>query len=181
MHRIVVGITSLEQHQETLSSNPERYRPLSCPRCGNGTLWGHGSYERKADRIGRGQESANPVDVPRYRCGGGGGCGCTCSRLPECIAPRRWYHWLVQQLYLRAQLLGERGEAPAQWPVPARRTLGRWGAWLKERGGVFRFHLTSRFAELGRLADDVDYWCRVFDTMGLTGAMAWMDREISGP
>jgi len=31
------------------------------------------------------------------------------------------------------------------------------------------------------VADDVDYWCRVFDTMGLTGAMAWVDREKSVP
>ena len=178
MHRIVVGISSLEQHQLALSKNPEVYRPASCPHCGNGSLWGHGSYERKADRIGHGEENANPVLIPRYCCAG---CGGTCSRVPECIAPRRWYNWLVQQMYLRASLKQEQVDAPSDWPIPGRRTLGRWCDWLKERSEAFRFHLTSRFAELGRLADDVDYWCRVFETMGLSGAMAWIDREIGVP
>ena len=178
MHRIVIGITSLEQHHLTLSCNPEVYRPAACPHCGFGVLWSHGSYDRKADRIGAGRQSANPVPIPRYCCAG---CGGTCSRLPACIAPRRWYHWLIQQLHLRALLRQERVDSPGTWPVPARRTIGRWRDWLAERSLVFRFHLNSRFAELGRLADDADYWCQVFDTMGLTGAMAWVDREISVP
>ena len=178
MNRIVVGISSLEQHQLALSKNPEMYRPTACPHCGIGSLWGHGFYERKADRIGHGKENANPVPIPRYCCAG---CRRTCSRLPECIAPRRWYNWLVQQLYLRASLRQEQGDAPCHWPIPGRRTRARWHDWLKERGELFRFHLTSRFTELGRLADDVDYWCRVFETMGLSGAMAWIDREICVP
>ena len=68
MQRIVVGITSLEQHRLTLSTNPEIYRPACCPRCGVGTLWAHGSYDRKADRIGTGAQNANPVLIPRYCC-----------------------------------------------------------------------------------------------------------------
>lgn len=178
MQRIVVGITSLEQHRLTLSTNPEIYRPACCPRCGVGTLWAHGSYDRKADRIGTGAQNANPVLIPRYCCSA---CALTCSRLPECIAPRRWYHWLMQQLHLRALLRQERVESPIGWPVPAWRTIKRWRDWLMTRGLEFRFHLNSRFAELGRLADDLDYWSQVFETMGLSGAMAWLDREMPVP
>ena len=93
MHRIVAGITTLEQHLEVLSSQPETYRPRCCPHCGLKILWQHGRYSRKADRrITR--PLLDPVPICRYRCAG---CRRTCSRLPECIAPRRWYHWLVQQ------------------------------------------------------------------------------------
>jgi len=90
MRRIVVGITSLEQHLQTLRQNPEVYRPQSCPDCGFGRLWVHGSYGRKADRIGVGESNLNPIPIPRYRCAD---CKGTCSRVPECIAPRRWYSW----------------------------------------------------------------------------------------
>ncbi len=50
----------------------------------------------------------DPVAVPRFRCTG---CGATCSRLPACVAPRRWYDWRVPQQALRA--LAERISAPS--------------------------------------------------------------------
>jgi hypothetical protein len=93
MRRIVAGITTLEEHLETIRQKPEVYRPLSCPHCGIKHLRQHGYYYRKADRRVQ-RPSLNPVPICRYRCGG---CRRTCSRLPECIAPRRWYHWSVQQ------------------------------------------------------------------------------------
>jgi hypothetical protein len=34
MRRIVAGITTLEEHLETIRQKPEVYRPLSCPHCG---------------------------------------------------------------------------------------------------------------------------------------------------
>ncbi|AWP22304.1 hypothetical protein C4901_02150 [Acidiferrobacter sp. SPIII_3] len=81
MHRIVASISSLSQHQDTLTHDPARYRPDGCPRCGFGTLWRHGWYYRKACRAphGGGRE---PAAVPRFRCAT---CGATCSRLPKIV------------------------------------------------------------------------------------------------
>ena len=178
MRRIVIGITSLEQHLQTLSQNPEVYRPQSCPDCGFGRLWVHGDYDRKADRIGVGEGNLNPIPIPRFRCAG---CWCTCSRVPECIAPRRWYNWLVQAVCLLAVMRGVEPELGASGRSPARRTIGRWWGWLQECGPVFRFHLNSRFAELGALGEELDYWCHVIGTMGLSRAMAFVNREMRVP
>lgn len=178
MRRIVMGITSLEQHLQTLSQNPEVYRPHSCPDCGFGKLWVHGNYDRKADRIGVGEESLNPIPIPRYRCAE---CKGTCSRVPECIAPRRWYNWMVQAVCLLAVMRGVEPEGDGSLRSPARRTIGRWGCWLQECGQLFRFHLSSRFAELGRLAEESDYWCHVIETLGLGRAMAFVNRETRVP
>jgi transposase-like protein len=178
MRRIVIGITSLEQHLQTLSHNREVYRPHSCPHCGFGPIGEHGSYERKADRIGVGEGNLNPIPIPRYLCAG---CERTCSRLPECIAPRRWYNWIVQALCLRAVMRGIQPEGDASSSHPALRTIRRWWNWLRKCGPVFRFHLSSRFAELGRLGGELDYWCHVIETMGLSRAMALVNQETRVP
>ena len=74
MRRIVVGITSLEQHIEAISASPERYRPRCCPHCGLKILRRHGYYYRKSDRR-REHASLNPVPICRYLCSG---CHHTC-------------------------------------------------------------------------------------------------------
>ena len=178
MRRIVLGITSLEQHLQTLRQNPEVYRPQSCPDCGLGRLWAHGSYDRKADWIGVGKDNLNPIPIPRYRCAD---CKVTCSRVPECIAPRRWYSWAVQAVCLLAVMRGVQAQSGASWRSPARRTIARWWGWLQQCGALFRFHLNSRFAELGRLGEELDYWCHVIETMGLSRAMAFVNREMRVP
>jgi len=103
MDRILPGVCSLEQHQQCLGEEPERYRPERCPSCGKAGLWAHGAYRRKADREGAGAASHNPVSIPRFYCAA---CGRTCSRLPECVAPRRWYGWALQQGVLALLLAG---------------------------------------------------------------------------
>jgi len=50
MRRIVIGITTLEQHIEAVKAHPEGYWPRCCPHCGIKVLWRHGHYERKAGR-----------------------------------------------------------------------------------------------------------------------------------
>ena len=178
MHRIVAGITDLAQHIEALRRTPERYRPQRCPDCGFSRMWGHGHYYRKADLEHRGEANANPVPIPRYCCAG---CGQTCSRLPECIAPRRWYNWLQQQIGVQAVIDESLPTGPPPAPNPARRTVGRWWRWLQMRTPQFRFYLSSRWPELGRLVADTDFWRAVFAGSGLAAAMTLLDQEISVP
>ena len=177
MQRVVAGITSLEQHEERLDQRPDIYRPPCCPHCGIKVVWRHGGYYRKADMYNRGEANRNPVPILRYCCSA---CRRTCSRLPECIAPRRWYHWGVQEVALCSALKSVASPS-SPYPTPARRTVGRWYHWLQERTRHFRFLLTSRFPDLGRIGDDTGFWLGVFDTLGLSRAMAWCDQEISVP
>ena len=177
MRRIVVGITSLEQHIEAISASPERYRPRCCPHCGLKILRRHGYYYRKSDRR-REHASLNPVPICRYLCSG---CHHTCSRLPECIAPRRWYGWSVQQAALEQRLKGCPEDPYADGGGPDERTVDRWWQWLKARGDLFEFHLRARFAELGRAAGFDAFWRRVFASLGLARAMAILDHELSVP
>ena len=123
MPRIVPAITTLLQHLHMLSNSPEVYRPSACPHCGLGGLWSHGCYERKADRGPHSSGTLNPIPIPRYFCRG---CGRTCSRLPQCIAPRRWYGWAVQQLVLQLLLAGCSLHRCACWMGLDRRTAGHW-------------------------------------------------------
>jgi hypothetical protein len=107
--------------------------------------------------------------------------------LPECIAPRRWYNWNLQQIGLIASLKPPepirlpREESLTLCPAPVRRTLQRWRHWLQERTPPFRQALISRFPELGRTVDEGAFWHRVFNTLGLSLAMAWLNPEMSVP
>ena len=178
MNRIVASVTTLLQHVEAVKQTPEIYRPLSCPHCGIKIVWQHGCYTRKADRRWESDGSLNPVPILRYCCSA---CRRTCSRLPLCIAPRRWYDWSVQQGVLERLLNGFSQQHCARTDVPDRRTVGRWWHWLQECGQTFEVHLRSRLPELGRLAGFSDFWRQVFKSMGLAAAMALLDREMIVP
>jgi len=172
MQRIVPAILSLEQHRDALQREPGIYRPSGCPHCGLARLWGHGGYARKADRDRSSSGSLNPVFIPRFYCHG---CHQTCSRLPECIAPRRWYGWAVQQVVL-LWLLGGGSAHEAAWQGGVdRHTVRRWWVWLKARSESFSFWLRSRFPELGRAVDCSGFWQGCLAAMPLSRAMAWLD------
>ena len=176
MRRIVAGITSLEEHLEMIRQKPEAYRPLSCPHCGIKQLRQHGYYYRQADRRAQ-RLRLDPVPICRYRCVG---CRRTCSRLPECIAPRRWFPWSVQEQFLSPRV----GATPAGCGddgQPTARSIGRWWRWLRDRGALFALHLRARFPELGRTSEFCGFWRQVFSSLGLARAMAWLDQEISVP
>lgn len=159
MQRIVPTIISLQQHMDCMEREPVIYRPHSCPHCGFTKLWGHGSYERQANRHSIGYGSLDPVLVPRFLCLG---CRQTCSRLPECVAPRRWYGWTLQQSVLLILLNGlSLRQCSAQFGLD-RHTVRRWWMWLCERRDEFGLILRSCFPDLG-------------PAMPLSGVMAWLD------
>jgi len=177
MQRILATITTLDQHEEALKTDPGVYRPDACPHCGLAGLWHHGCYYRKADRDA-GVESHNPVKVLRFLCNP---CQGTCSRLPLCIAPRRWYDWAVQQVVLMLLLSGSSLAGCCRCCGLERRTVRRWRDWLDRRGETFAFWLRSRFPELGRHAEHAAFWRHVLDSLSLAQAMAWVEREITVP
>lgn len=178
MQRILASVTSLEQHAQALAGDSEAYRPTACPHCLRGGLWRHGCYERKADRKAGAHESLNPVAVLRFLCRA---CERTCSRLPACIAPRRWYGWAVQQIVLAVLLAGGSVHRCAACTCRDRRTVRRWRDWLRERSETFAFFLRSRFPEFGRFADQESFWRNVIDVLSLEQAMALLDRDLVVP
>jgi len=131
-------------------------------------LWRHGCYFRKADRDG----PLNPITIPRFSCYG---CRHTCSRLPQCIAPRRWYGWTLQQQVLQSLLGGASLRASAAAVAVARRTVRRWWQWLTARHEHFSFFLRSRFPEWGRTSAWQMFWLTCLAHLSLGGAMTALD------
>ena len=151
MNRILASITTLAQHLHAVANDSDVYRPPACPQCSAAGMWCHGCYHR------------------------------TCSRLPACIAPRRWYDWALQQAVLLLLLAGCSVHQCCNCTHRARSTVRRWRDWLDARGDNFAFFLRSRFPELGRLPERVCLWCHVMQSMSLAQAMAWCDRELIVP
>jgi transposase-like protein len=176
MNRILGSIASLAQHLNTIVTDPEQYRPAACPHCGYAVVWRHGCYRRKADRSIDG--SLNPVPVLRFLCRD---CVRTCSRLPACIAPRRWFDWAVQQAVLLLLLSGASLNSCARCSGRDHRTVRRWRDWLLERGEQFAFFLRSRLPELGRVADFNAFWRNVIEEVSLQQAMVLLDRDLVVP
>ena len=178
MHRIVATVTSLEQHRRLLVIDPDWYRPPACPHCGLGKLWRHGCYQRKAERGAGASAAQNPVPIPRFLCSG---CQRTCSRLPLCIAPRRWYDWAIQQRALHGLATGASLHVAARCAQVARHTARRWWAWLTERGEQFAFFLRSRCPQWGRVSDRAAFWHARLTEHALPELMAWLDRDLIVP
>jgi hypothetical protein len=176
MHRIVASVTTLVQHLHTVLTDPDLYRPRACPHCGLDRVWHHGRYHRKADRMPGDSERLDPVPILRFFCPG---CCGTCSRLPACIAPRRWYAWAIQQIVLLFLLAGgSLAGCCRMLPAgPRLATVRRWWRWLHSSGVRFAWHLRSRWPELGRHADASAFWHRVLTARGLDAVMAWLDNH----
>jgi hypothetical protein len=148
-------------------------------------FWGHGCYERKADRRAdgdlnpgkadrRADGDLNPVAVPRFQCPS---CRRTCSRLPLCICPRRWYGWALQQQVLQLLIAGASLRRTAAIFALGYHTVRRWWRWLSTAHEDFYFHLRSRLTSLGRSVDFAAFWLACLQLMPLCEAMAWLDHD----
>ena len=167
MALILAGIHSLIQHLQQLNSNPEAYRPERCPQCGGAKLWSHGRYQRHADRENNGKNSLNTISIPRFVCAQDN-CGKTCSVLPECIPPRRWYLWSVQQAML---ILLLHGQLDGEQALPYARTIWRWWTRLKACFDIHRYHLVEQNSRLGQHTSVADFWAAYFSRGTLSKAM----------
>ncbi len=171
MLRIVPLIVSLQHHLDELARAPAVYRPPQCPQCGLARLWGHGHYDRKADR---GSGVLNPIPVPRFVCRG---CGGTCSVVPSCVPPRRWYAWSQQAAVLLSLLSGTSLRECADTCGCARSTVRRWWQWLRHRHEQYAFHLRSHWPEWGRAGSWQQFWQIALAQEPLREVMAWLDRH----
>jgi len=162
---ILAGIRSLHQHIKQLCAQPSDYEPEQCPHCNYSGLWQHGCYFRKSDREGAG---LGLISIPRFLCSN---CRRTCSTLPECIPPRRWYLWQLQETLILLLLQGQSFKAVSRLFLPARSTLRRWWNRLKCQFHVHRDALLGRWSEFGKFSEFCPFWLVCLDKAPLSEAM----------
>ncbi len=166
---IIPDITKLAQYIFDFYEDSSSCMPDYCPHCRNERLWHHGCYYRKCIRANeqRTDKLENPIPIPRFRCPK---CKKTCSALPECIAPKRWYRWKIQQTVLMACFLGVSVRQVAIKYQMSRRTIKRWYDHLVSKFKVHAFTLKSRFPSLGEHTDVTPFWLACLHRMSLAKA-----------
>jgi transposase-like protein len=168
MSHILPGILSLIQYKNEIECQfEEKNRPEQCECCGKLKPWRHGDYTRKT---GRDDEDVllNPIHIQRYYCSA---CKKTMSALPECIPPRRWYLWKVQQAAILLFLLGKSARAVEKQVKVSRHTVKRWAAWLMVQFRSHKDALCTHYLSFGLFSEPVSFWNHVFDKLSLSTAM----------
>jgi len=166
MLHILADIISLMQYKQSQKLNQHRLERCLC--CGLSNPWLHGCYPRKSDRSGNQDESLNPILIQRYYCPG---CQKTCSVLPECLPPRRWYLWEIQQIAIMLTLKETSFNATAKEVAPSRHTISRWTTRIKEQFKLHKDALCGYFIDLGRHIGFCDFWQSCLSTISLGQAM----------
>jgi len=96
--------------------------------------------------------------------------------LPVCIAPRRWFLWRLQQTVLLLALSGiALSDISRNYP-PARRTIGRWKAWLENEFPNHADAIRNHFPDLGRYQQYATFWPACFELMSLADAMLYVQQ-----
>lgn len=115
----------------------------------------HGYYSRKADRENAAEKNLNPILIPRFFCPS---CRRTCSCLPECIPPRRWYLWGIQQSCFLLCLAGKSLRVIDKNSLPSRYTISRWLKKLKKDFHEHTLILKNHFSDLGVYSCFERFW-----------------------
>lgn len=170
MRPIISGITSLFQYLRSYREDPQQFRPQRCYHCGCSTLWYHGHYDRKPDRE---SGSLNPVPISRFYCPA---CHHTCSTLPECIPPRRWYLWLIQQAAFLLNLAGHSCRSISRQLMPGRHTISRWWRQWQARHDEFSWVLRTLQPRFGYTPDFVAFWRLCLSETPLSQVMIWLNQ-----
>ena len=168
MTYILPMFLSLVQYKIASDTDLDLIRPDYCISCGRAHPWRHGPYPRKPHRDRGADESLNPILIQRYFCPG---CEKTFSVLPECIPPRRWYPWEVQQAILLLFLLGHSAYEIAKESIPSYKTITRWFQRFQDQFRLHRDTLCSHFGALARTSSFADFWIVCFKQMTLGAAM----------
>ena len=174
MRPILSGIYTFRQHLNTLEQTPWHYRPPHCPYCDETVIWNHGVYFRKPDRLNSKEDTMNDIPIPRFRCAA---CLRTFSTLPECIAPARWYPWVIQQWCIWLSLNGWSVKQLHQVFPIARSTITRWVNWLS--GSFTKHHqaLCAEISEMGYLASCQPFWLHWLDSKHFSAAMVLINKS----
>ncbi len=178
MCNILSGIHSLDQHLSHWLAHPDAYKPSQCPHCLYSGLWAHGIYERQSACECE-HDPGCSIPIPRFLCPH---CRRTCSTLPEFIAPRRWYHWAVQQAAFMLMLMGN--SLLSVWSAlfdreprcPSQSTVRRWYAAFKRQYETHRFCLCSVMPDLGYTPQFTDFWQACLHKQPLSSAMVSIHR-----
>jgi transposase-like protein len=168
MQLIMPNIVTLIQHINLQTDKSIDNRPDKCLSCGKAGLHRHATYPRQSDRENHGSASLNPIFIQRYLCPH---CQKTCSVLPECIPPRRWYPWYIQQAILLACLLGKSLNEISKEHIPGRSTCKRWFTWLQTRFVDFSQTLRAIYPEFGRYSTFKSFWLACFQKTRLSKIM----------
>ncbi len=168
MRPILTGITSLTQHLLTLLFFPDAYRPKQCPNCGKNKLWHHGRYYRQPDRNSPAKKSLNPMPILRFKCPE---CRHSCSVLPECIPPKRWYLWEIQQVVTGFVASGGSIRAAAREFCMHRSTVQRWLQRFKEQFLLHADAIKTISPDLGQFSEFTTFWRHCLQRMRLSQAM----------
>lgn len=184
MFLILSYVDNADQHDALLNANRKAYKPVHCPHCSACQLWCHGTYMRQS-AVECKDAPRRAIAIPRFFCVT---CEQTCSTLPEFIAPRRWYHWAVQQvvflLLLSKETLLEVWSSlfDRQPRGPSQATIQRWHRQFRADYDLHRLHLCSQLPELGYTADFTDFWQACLQKIPLASAMSIVYRsEPSNP
>jgi len=154
-------------------SKPSDDKPDCCPHCHHPVIHHHGHYERKPDRGHLDYNtSLNPVIIKRYRCVN---CQHTFSALPECLPPRRWYPWDMQEHVLKAAVAGDSKNAISKCLTLSRRTIGRWLSRFTEQWQKLQHHFKARWPDLGYVAGTfAGFWQALLQHSSLASAMHYL-------
>lgn len=140
---IAEDVGDLEEHRRRLA-DPDRYRPVPCPRCGGEHVHVHGRPERRP----RGDPSLPAViQVLQFLCVE---CTATWRVLPRFLARHLWHSWKVME----KSASGE-ADTPGARAIP-KRTKGRWASRLASSARALVVVLAaSGAAALERVAQQV--------------------------
>ena len=174
MRSILSEIHTFSQHLKTLEESPELYRPPHCQHCLGTTIYSHGVYYRKPDRINYGNACMNDIAIPRFQCAH---CKRTFSTLPECIAPHRWYPWIIQQWCLWLSLQGWSVKQLNRYFPMSRSTISRWVQWLSEQFTIHYRVICERVWSMGYCADVSRFWKHWLDKKPLSAAMVLLNQQ----
>ncbi len=174
MRPILSDILTFSQHLMTLKHSPELYQPAFCLYCYKNKIRRHGFYYRKPDRLNHGEESANDIPIPRHQCVT---CLRTFSTLPECLAPARWYPWVIQQWCLWLSLNGWSVKQLHQTFPMARSTISRWVNWLSDSFTKHHQALCAQTSAMGYYSTCSSLWCHWLDSKHFSAAMVLLNKD----
>ena len=174
MRLILSEIHTFSQHFITLTEEPELYRPAQCLHCQGTTIWNHGVYYRKPDRINHGTSCMNEIPIPRFQCAS---CKRTFSTLPECVAPHRWYPWVIQQWCLWLSFQGWSVNQLSQHFPMARNTISRWYHWASDKFNQHYQVICERDWSMGFYADVRRFWQHWLDSKPFSTAMVLLNQQ----